>query len=145
MAKEICVFCGEEVGAFRKDVIYCGSTTQVSCKSCAKEIGDIEETERCRRALKLGLAENPDRIQERITLLTEAEDHRPACLRCGAKMRFGCVQNLDNSPLRDGIFSETFDVLPIYCTTCGKMEFYHPGYVRQDKFMEYLIKKDTGT
>ena len=145
MAKEICVFCGEAPGVFRSDVVYCGSTAQVSCKTCAKEMAELSEEERCRRALKLGLAEYPDRIQERITLLTEAENHRPACLRCGAGLRFGFVQNLDNSPLRDGIFSETFDVLPAYCTNCGKIEFYHPGYARKDKFVEHLIKKDTGT
>lgn len=145
MAKEVCVFCGEALGAFRRDVVYCGNTTQNSCKNCAKEVGDLEEVERCRRALKLGLAEHPDWIQKHITLLTEAEDHRPACLRCGARLKFGFVQKLDNSPLRDGIFSETFDVLPAYCTGCGKIEFYHPGYARQDYFIEYLIKKDTGT
>lgn len=110
-----------------------------------KRGGGLDEVERCRRALKLGLAEYPEKIQERITLLTEAEDHRPACLRCGARLKFGFVQNLDNSPLRDGIFSETFDVLPAYCTGCGKIEFYHPGYVRKNHFIEYLIKKDTGT
>ncbi len=145
MAKEVCVFCGEKIGAFRKDIVYCGTTTQASCKNCAKEVADLVEVERCHRALKLGLAEYPDKIQERITLLTEAENHRPACLRCGAKLKFGHVQNLDNSPLRDGIFSETFDVLPAYCGDCGKIEFYLPAYARQDRFIEYLIKKDTGT
>ena len=140
MAKEVCVFCGEEVGAFRREIVYCGNVTQVSCQSCAKEVDSLSELERCQRALKLGFAECPDKIQEHITLLTEAENHRPACLRCGAKMKFGYIQTLDNSPRRDSMFTDTFDVLPVYCTTCGKMEFYHPGYARVDKFMDYLIK-----
>lgn len=145
MAKEICVFCGEAPGVFRSDVVYCGSTAQVSCKTCAKEMAELSEEERCRRALKLGLAEYPDKIQERITLLTEAEDHRPACLRCGTKLKFGAVLTLDNSPMRDGIFSDTYNILPAYCQGCGKIEFYSPGYAAQNKFVAHLIRKDTGT
>ena len=81
--------------------------------------------------------------EERLALLTEAEEHRPACLRCGVKLKFGRVQQLDNTPIRDGMFTETFDVQPAYCEACGKIEFYHPDYVARNKFWAFLAEKDT--
>lgn len=143
MEKEkICVFCGQKPGPFRSIGIHCGPTYQFACKSCEKELKDLEEVELCRRALIRGLAEDPQRLQERIDLITEAENHRPACLRCGGKLKFGKVQELDNSPLRDSVLSSTFDILPAYCEACGKMEFYHPDFVRKNKYLAYLIHKD---
>ena len=139
----ICVFCGEKVGVFRSTSVFCADTHQTCCKNCAEELRTLSEEERCRRALLLGHADQPEKLAERIELITQAEEHRPVCLRCGAKLTFGHVQTLDNSPLRDGIFSDTFDVLPAYCESCGKMEFYHPDYVLKDKFISYLIRKDT--
>ena len=29
------------------------------------------------------------------------------------------------------------------CVFCGEMEFYHPYYASKNKFIAYLIKKDT--
>ena len=145
MEKEkLCVFCRQKPGAFRSGSIICGGTYQFSCKSCEKELKDMDDVEKCRRALQLGLAENAKRLEEYIQLVTEAEEHRPACLRCGAKLKFGAIQELDNSPMRDGLLSDTFDILPAYCESCGKMEFYNPAYVHKNKFISYLIKKDMG-
>lgn len=144
MANErICVFCGERVGAFKDTWVVCGDTHQFSCKDCAKSLRDLGEEELCRRALRLGRAEYPEKLEEHIELVTKAEEHRPSCLRCGAKLTFGNVQSLDNSPMRDSIFQDTFDVQPAYCESCGKIEFYHPHYVNQNKFIAYLIDKDT--
>lgn len=140
---KVCIFCGEKPKMFRSETVYVGGTEQLCCKGCAGELSGLSEEELCRRALRLGLAEYPEKIEERITLLTESEDHRPACLRCGSKLKFGAVQALDNSPMRDGIFSGTFNVLPAYCQSCGKIEFYNPGYVYENKFIAWLIKKDT--
>lgn len=53
------------------------------------------------------------------------------------------VQALDNSPMRDTIFKEPFEVLPAYCASCEKYEFYNPTVVRKIKFLAYLIWKDT--
>lgn len=97
----------------------------------------------CRRALIRGIAENPDRIRERIELITEAENHRPKCLRCGNSMTFMDVQELDNSPMRDSIFKEPFEVLPAYCESCGKYEFYNPVIIQKNKYLAHLIRKDT--
>ena len=85
----------------------------------------------------------PEELTSRLELLTKVEEYRPSCLRCGAKLTFGNVQSLDNSPMRDSIFQDTFDVQPAYCESCGKIEFYHPHYVNQNKFIAYLIDKDT--
>ena len=38
MAKEICVFCGEEVGYIRSEYVSCGPVSQWACKSCVKEV-----------------------------------------------------------------------------------------------------------
>lgn len=143
MANELCVFCGQKPGTFRSTTIQCGNTLQPACKACEKELKDLDEIEVCRRALIRGIAENPDRIRERIELITEAENHRPKCLRCGANLTFMDVQELDNSPMRDSVFMETFEVLPAYCESCGKYEFYNPVIVRKNKYLAHLIWKDT--
>ena len=90
-----------------------------------------------------GMAENPDRLRERIDLITEAENHRPKCLRCGTNLTFIKVQPLDNSPLKDSIFKEPFEVLPAYCVACGKYEFYNPDIIRKNKYLAHLIYRDT--
>lgn len=143
MADNICIFCGEKIGAFRATGITCGGVWETACKSCEKELRNLDELEICRRALVRGLAERPEAIRERIQVITEAENYRPACLRCGTKMVFGAEEMLDNSPLRDGILSDTFDVLPALCCTCGRYEFYNPRIVKSNKWFAYLIHKDT--
>ena len=142
MANELCVFCGQKPGTFRGTTVACGNTIQVACKSCEKELKGLDEAELCRRALIRGIAEHPDRIRDRIELLSEAENHRPKCLRCGSKLTFMKEQELDNSPMKDSVFAGTFDVLPAYCESCGKYEFYNPVIVREDKHRAYLIWKD---
>lgn len=144
MAKEnVCVFCGEPLSTFRSTTVICGPTIQSSCKGCAKEVETLNEEERCRRALRLGLAKYPQTLEERLTILTESEAHRPSCLRCGAKLRFGKSQALDNSPYRDSLLSDPFVVLPAYCKSCGKIELFDPGFISADKFLAELLKKDT--
>ena len=143
MANELCVFCGQKPGTFRSTTIACGGTIQVACKACEKELQDLDEIEVCCRVLIRGIAENPERIRERIELITEAENHRPKCLRCGNSMTFMDVQELDNSPMRDSIFKEPFEVLPAYCTACGKYEFYNPDVIRKNKYLAHLVNKDT--
>lgn len=144
MANEnTCVFCGQKPGPFRSTRIQCGRTIQPACKSCEKELENLDELEICRRALVRGLANEPEKIKERIELITEAENRRLSCLRCGTKLVFLPVQELDNSPSQDNIFSNTFDVLPARCPECGKMEFYDPGILRKNSYLAYLIWKDT--
>lgn len=142
MANEVCVFCGQKPGTFRGTTVACGSTVQVACKSCEKELKGLDEAEICRKALIRGIAEHPERIRERIELLSEAENHRLKCLRCGTSMTFMNVQELDNSPMKDSVFAGTFDVLPAYCESCGKYEFYNPVIIRKNKYLAYLIWKD---
>ena len=138
-----CVFCGQELSAFRSTTIQCGPTWQPACKACAKELKGLDEVELCRRALVRGIAEKPNRLIDWIETITEAESHRPKCLRCGSNLSFMQVQALDNSPLRDTIFKEPFEVLPAYCQGCGKYEFYDPVIARKNKYLAHLIWKDT--
>lgn len=143
MANKICIFCGEKLGIFQDTIITCGNTPQTVCKSCEKELRGLNELEICRRSLIHGLAENPERIQARMELITEAENHRPKCLQCGEKLTFMKVQQLDNSPLQDNIFKDPFEVLPAYCKSCGKFEFYKPSIALKNKYLVYLTNKDT--
>lgn len=143
MAKEVCVFCGQTPGTFRSTTVQCGATVQTACKSCEKELSGLDEIDLCRRALVRGLAENPDIIRERIDFLGEVENHRPKCLRCGTGLTFRREQQLDNSPMRDSLLASTFDVLPALCPGCGRYEFYEPTIVRSNKYLSYLIWKDT--
>ena len=138
----ICVFCGEKIGFFSAYTIRCADIRHPCCKNCADELQEAREDELCRRALRLGLAEQPEKLEERLTLLTESEAHRPACLRCGSKLKFGKLQRLDNTPMRDGIFTDIFEVQPAYCRSCGKIELYHPDYVARNKYLAFLIKQD---
>lgn len=142
MANSICVFCGQKPSFLQDTLIPCAGTHLNACKTCEKELQGLEELEICRRALIRGLADNPDRLQKRIELITEAENHRPKCLQCGEKLTFMNVQQLDNSPMQDSLFKDPFEVLPAYCNSCGKFEFYKPSIVRKNKYLVYLINKD---
>ena len=139
---KICVFCGQRPGPFQATDVQCGPTWQTACKSCAKEVKELGEQELCRRALRLGYAQNAQKIEQRLAVLTEAEDHRPLCLRCGKPLYFMATQTLDASPMRDGLLARTFDVLPAVCNACGRLEFYDPNLARKDKYIAHLIWKD---
>lgn len=143
MANNVCIFCGQKIGAFQSTTVVCGRTPQNACKSCEKELNGLDEAEICRRALLRGLAENPERIRARIELITEAESHRPKCLRCNTPLSFMEVETLDNSPMQNSIFKDSFEVLPAYCNSCGKYEFYNPSIFRKNKYLVYLAWKDT--
>lgn len=140
---DVCVFCGQKPGTFRSTAVPCGGTWQFACKACEKELNDLDDAEKCRRALIHGLAESPDKLRDRIHLVTEAENHRPTCVHCGSKLVFMQEQQLDNSPNRDSFFKNPFEVLPAYCESCGKYEFYNPVIVRKNKYLAHLIRKDT--
>ena len=140
--QDICVFCGESLRFLGSAGIRCGDVFQPSCRSCAKEVGALSEEEQCRRALQLSLANEPEKLQERIELLEHAEERRPVCLRCGEKLRFQDTLFLDISPFRDNILSPTLAVLPAHCPSCGKYEFYDPDIVKQNPTLSYLVKKD---
>lgn len=144
MEKEkVCVFCGRKLSMFRNTTIPCGPTWQPACRDCEREVKELSELEQCRRALVRGLAEEPEKLRARIELIEEAENHRPKCVQCGGKMTFMEPQALDNSPMRDSIFHEPFEVLPAYCLSCGKYEFYNPVIVKKNKHLAHLIWKDT--
>ena len=77
-----------------------------------------------------------------IEVAANAEKHRPTCSRCGTGLRFGAVQYLDNSPMRDSLFSSTLAVLPAVCPSCGKYEFYDPEIAERNEYLQHLIKQD---
>ena len=148
--ENVCVFCGEKMGFFQAMTITCAGYYLTCCKSCYKELKDLPEEEQCRRALRLGLVQNTQALEARIELADKAlevaanaEEHRPTCLRCGTKLRFQAVEHLDNSPMRDGLFSETFDILPAYCESCGRYEFFNPAFVEKDAYLAHLFQLDT--
>lgn len=139
-----CVFCGERLFKFSSSGIGFAETYQPCCKSCLKELKNVSEEEKISRALRLGFANQPEKLEERLELITTAEEHRPACLRCGAKMLFEDVQCFDNTPFRDGLLaSGGYALLPSYCEECGRYEFYRPETARGNKFIAYLTEKDT--
>ena len=146
----ICVFCGEKVSEFRVKHTVCGSIYLPCCPSCYKEVNPLPADEQCRRALQLGLVQDPQmletylqEIEQAAEVARNAEEHRPACLRCGKKLRFRQVQYLDNSPLLDSLLSTFFAVLPACCESCGKYELFNPEVVEKDPYLAHLIKIDT--
>lgn len=140
---KICVFCGQKLGFFNGTTIPCGDTWQPACTECKDTLENLDELALCQRALIRGIAQEPERLKARIELLTEAENHRPTCLRCGGKLIFEEVQELDNSPYRDSILSDPFTVRPAYCLECGRYELYRPEIVQKNKYLAHLIWKDT--
>ena len=142
MEEKRCVFCGQKPGILQSAAVYAANIEQTACRSCEKELKDLEEIDICRRALIHGLAIEPERLKKRILFLSEAEEKRPKCLRCGGKLAFMREQWLDNSPYGDSIFHAPFSVIPAFCGACGKFEFYHPSILRMDKYLAALYDKD---
>ena len=150
MANEnVCVFCGEKMGFFHAMTVTCAGYYLSCCKSCYKELKNLPEEEQCRRALRLGLVQNTQALEayieqavKAVEVADHAEEHRPTCSQCGNKLRFQRVQYLDNSPMRDSLFSATLAVLPAVCTSCGKYEFYDPEIAEKNEYLAHLIKQD---
>ena len=136
---KICVFCGEKLGLFQFNDIRCADTLQMCCKTCAGEMAKVNEAERCRRALRLGFAAEPEKLQAYVDMSEKAEKRRPACTHCGTKLRFMAHQYLDNSPVGNGRFT----VIPAYCEACGKCEFYLPEIVGKIEELAFLVRSDT--
>ncbi len=141
--EQVCVFCGEKPGAFRSTQVECAGTLQFACKTCEKELRDLDVVEVCRRALLRRLAKNPEILEKRIVFINEAEEHRLTCLRCGTKLRFCDEETLDTSPYGDSMLTESLDVIPALCENCGKIEFFNPQFIKKNKHLAYLIYKDT--
>lgn len=140
--KDVCVFCGKKLSAFRYDVLYCGTVAQMACKECKKELEPLSDSELCRCALNSGRADQPEKVREFMELVDGAEEARYSCLRCGGKLKFGEMLTLDNSPLRDSIFADTFNVVPANCAQCGRIEFFDYEILSKNKYIAYLMKKD---
>lgn len=139
-----CVFCGKSISPFRSTNVLCGKTYEPSCRDCAREMESLPYTERCRRALQRGLANQPELLREYIEVCESAEERRPKCLRCGGRMIFMEEQHFDNTPHADSIFHGSFEVLPAWCEDCARFEFFHPTAARKNPFLAHLIEKDTG-
>ena len=117
---------------------FCGRTC---CRICGREVTGLPEEEQCRRALKLGLARDPEKLEERIQFIESARSARPACLRCGGKLKYQTVKAMHNT---DSVLNIGFPVLPAFCEKCGKYEFFEPNTVRADARLAWLIRHDTG-
>jgi hypothetical protein len=138
---KICVFCGEKVGLLGSSDMPCAGTFQPCCRICGREVTGLPEEEQCRRALKLGLARDPEKLEERIQFIESARSARPACLRCGGKLKYQTVKAMHNT---DSVLNIGFPVLPAFCEKCGKYEFFEPTTVRADARLAWLIRHDTG-
>ena len=119
----------------------CAGTFQPCCRVCGREVTGLPEEEQCRRALKLGLARDPEKLEERIQFIESARSARPACLRCGGKLKYQTVKAMHNT---DSVLNIGFPVLPAFCEKCGKYEFFEPNTVRADARLAWLIRHDTG-
>ena len=140
MAKEICVFCGTEVGYMRSEYVNCGPVSQWACKSCAREVASLSEVEKCRRALQRGLAVSKEKLEEYIAMVDSAEESRPVCPSCGGKMTFRKVVTLEK---KFDVFDPYFGIIPVCCENCGRLALFDPAFIRRSKALTYLAEKDT--
>ena len=144
MASDItCALCGETPSGFRREVIRVGNTTQWCCKSCSKAAADLSDEELCRKVLRLGFAQEPEKVEAHLEFIDEAKQVRPSCLRCGTPLKFRKIVYLDRTPFSDSILSNTFDLLPAVCPACHKIEFYSPDLTDQVEKFLYLYRQDT--
>jgi hypothetical protein len=146
MAKEICVFCGEEMGYIRSEYVSCGPVSQWACKSCVKEVEKLTVEERCRRALQRGLAVGADSIREYLEKIEHAEEVRPACVSCGGPLKFKKHLVLHNISAENSLNSKLESacaVVPAACKQCGRMEFFDYDFVYENGQLLFLMKKDT--
>lgn len=137
----ICVFCGEKRGMFGSGDILCAGVYQPCCRACGKELADLSEEEQCRRALRLGLARSPEKLEEHIGLIESAQKARPTCLRCGGRLKFQPVKLMQST---NGLLNTSFALLPAFCESCGKYEFFEPDTVRANAKLAWLVRHDTG-
>lgn len=138
---KICVFCGGEIGLLGSSGMPCAGTFQPCCRICGREVTGLPEEEQCRRALKLGLARDPEKLEERIQFIESARDARPSCLRCGGKLKYQTVKVMHDT---DSVWNVGFPLQPAFCENCGKYEFFEPDTVRADAKQAWLIRHDTG-
>lgn len=137
-----CIFCGKVPGFWGSCTVTVADIPQQACTDCSRELRGLSELELCQRALESGLAAQPEKIREHIAFVEEVDAKRPKCSVCGTPMVFRGIQTLDASPMRDGIFTSTFDVLPMYCPNCCKMELFWPEMLERNKELAHLYRID---
>lgn len=140
MAKERCVFCGNEVGYVRGDWLSCGPVSQLACKDCIRELKNLSEVEKCRRALQRGLATSKEKLEEYIAMVDSAEESRPVCQSCGGKMTFRKIVTLEK---KFDVFDPHFEIIPACCENCGRLALFDPAFIQRSKTLTYLAEKDT--
>ena len=142
-----CVFCGREIGLFKKENTICGGVEQPTCSECYKLLRDLSQEERGERALATGRAVDPEQImanlerakqkaredQERQEKARQALRTGAKCLRCGGPMeRYGRKllhlgeEGLFGPVARDGLFAAWLEADVQRCAQCGWAEFYLP-------------------
>lgn len=152
-SEKICIFCGESPSFFQRDSIKIAGDSFTCCKTCYENLSGLDEIEICRESMRLGLVPDRTKVEnyieelirkrrEREEFVATAEAKRPRCPMCGAPLTFGYTQTLDASPMVDGFLSSTFDVLPMYCPKCRKIELFAPDLIEIDRHMAYLYNKD---
>lgn len=146
MAKESCAFCGERIGMFGGEQILCAGVYQPCCKTCAGDVAGLSQEELCRRALQSGGAACPEHLRDWLSTAQSAEEKRPRCRCCDGTVTFRkaiTIYNTTPGTFEDGL-AAACELQPAVCTQCGRMEFFDPGFLRQNKLLSYLVKKDTG-
>lgn len=135
--RENCIFCGKKLGLLERDEFYCGRQPQGVCKACRRDLLDLGQEERGKRALATGRAEYAEEIE---TFLEEFKKQRQEerrkvssgkkCLRCGGEMLKDGVRTFklgeETLLLSDlnRLFSGSMDLEMLVCEDCGKVEFF---------------------
>ena len=141
MAKETCVFCGEEVSTMRGDYIPCGPMSPWACKSCIREVKLLGETDRARLVLQRRFASQLAAFEEYVDMVDGAEEARPVCQSCGGDMTFKKKVTLEK---KYDLLEPFFEIIPACCKSCGRMVLFDPGHIRHSKELFFLAAKDTG-
>ena len=138
-----CIFCGIEVGRFRKKKLFCGNTEQTICNNCYAEYKSLSAIERAKAALRTGRAENAASLQAYLEDVHNAIQEKKAeenhiqktvtdlkCLRCdGQMLNYG--QKTFKLGEESYFFSDLNRLITgsvsmnvFRCEKCGKIEFF---------------------
>ena len=135
---DFCSLCGSKLSFFGTHALVCANQDEVFCSSCHDKLYHMDNLERGRYLLEHGKPDNPEKMQEFITVYEERarqkltfEPPTRACPNCGSEMpckmknfRIG----MDGGGGLNSLFYEQYDVDLYACPECGKVEMYTANF-----------------
>lgn len=155
---DFCSLCGTKLSFFGGKALVCANQDEMCCSACYDKLYPMENLERGKYLLEHGRPENPEKMQEFITVWEERARLKKAlepptrtCPGCGGEMacklknfRIGA----DGGGGLDSLFAEQYNVDLYACPECGKVELYTANFAaikRKQELKEQEVVCSCGT